>query len=94
MIFLFTPFPPRFVQFQLEKLNFVKPFFSWELAPLRVIVDHTRKIFYSAYLLKNRTFCLEALYRLIQPLKLEMTPRASVLVTAPNLMCQSVHLDM
>ena len=94
MIFLFTPFPPHFVQFQLEKLNFVKPFFSWELAPLRVIVDHTRKIFYSAYLLKNRTFCLEALYRLIQPLKLEMTPRASVLVTAPNLMCQSVHLDM
>ena len=94
MIFLFTPFPTLFVQFQLEELNFVKSFFSSELALLRAIVDHTRKNFYSAYLLKNRTFCLEALYRLIQPLKLEMTPRASVLDLAPNLMCQSVHLDM
>ena len=38
-------------------------------------------------LLKNRTLCLEALYWLIQPLNLEMTPRASVLVSAPNLIC-------
>ena len=56
MIFLFTPFPLLFVQFQREKLNFVKPFFSWELAPLSVIVDHARKIFYFAYLLKNRPY--------------------------------------
>ena len=87
MIFLFTPLPPHFVQFQREKLNFVKPLYSWELAPLRVIVDHTRKNFYSAYLLKNRSFCLDALYMFIQPLNLEMTPRASVLVSAPNLIC-------
>ena len=38
-------------------------------------------------LLKNRTLCLEALYWIIQPLNLEMNPRASVLVSAPNLIC-------
>jgi hypothetical protein len=43
---------------------------------------------------KNRTLCLEALYRLIQPLKLRMTPRAPVLLTAPNFLCQSDHLNM
>ena len=92
--FIFTLLTPLFVQFRHENSSFFKILFSWELALLGVIVEHTRKNSYSAYLVKNRTFCLEALYRLIQPLKLRMTPTASVLVTAQNLLFQSDHLNM
>ena len=65
--FTFSPFAPLLVQFRHENLSFFKNLFSSELALLTAIVDHTRLFFYPAYLLKNRTLCLEVHYRPIQP---------------------------